>query len=59
MPSRNLAVRDHLKQSLSAEQFSLFDAIYAAINEPDGLARLSALPAWQAIQPRPLDEPWP
>ena len=59
MPSRNIAVRDHLQQNLSTEQFILFDAIYVAINEPDGLTRLAALPAWRAIQPRPLEEPWP
>ena len=58
MPSRNTTVREHLQQSLAAEQFALFDAIYAAINEPDGLVSLHTLPAWQAIQPRPLDEPW-
>ena len=58
-PSRNLAVRDHLQQNLSAEHFTWFDALYAAINEPDGIARLSTLPAWQAIPPRPLEEAWP
>jgi tetratricopeptide (TPR) repeat protein len=59
MPSRNISVRQFLQRNLAAEEFALFDAIYTAINEPDGLNKLRALAAWQAIQPRPLDEPWP
>jgi len=57
--STNITVREHLQRTLPAEQFALLAAVYAAVYEPDGLARLSALPAWQAIQSRPLDEPWP
>ncbi len=56
-PSRNVTVRDHLRQHLPADTSALFEAVYAAINEPDGLAKLSALPDWQAIAPVPLDAP--
>jgi Tfp pilus assembly protein PilF len=58
-PSRNISVREHLQQNLPAEHFALFDAVYAAINEPVGLAQLRASPAWDAIGLRPLEEPWP
>jgi WD40 repeat protein/tetratricopeptide (TPR) repeat protein len=59
IPAHNTSVHEHLQRTLPSDQSALFDALYAAINEPDGVTRLSALPAWQAIPPRPLDEPWP
>ncbi|HNX33262.1 MAG TPA: tetratricopeptide repeat protein [Kiritimatiellia bacterium] len=59
MPFRNVSVRDYLQQSLPPDAFSLLDALYAAINEPDGLAKLTALPDWQAITTVPLETPWP
>lgn len=58
MPSRNTTVRDYLQQQLAAGAFALFDAIYAAINEPDGLAKLKAMPAWQQVKAVALDVAW-
>jgi Tfp pilus assembly protein PilF len=58
-PTRNTSVLEHLQQNLSANQVVLFAAIYDAIDTPGGLLRLSVLPTWQALQPRPIDEPWP
>jgi tetratricopeptide (TPR) repeat protein len=58
-PSENVAVMNHLRTAIPAAGFVLLDAVYAAINEPDGVARLNALPAWQAIRAVPLDTPWP
>jgi hypothetical protein len=58
-PSHNTSVREHLQRTLPSDRSALFDAIYVVINEPDGVTRLSALPAWQSIPPRPLDESWP
>jgi hypothetical protein len=45
---RNISVREHLRQHLPECDFLLLDAICAAINAPEGLIRLNALPAWQA-----------
>ena len=58
-PTRNVSVRENLQQRLSPIAFALFDALYAAINEPDGLSKLNARPDWQAITTVPLDTPWP
>lgn len=53
------SVRDYLREHLPPADFTLVEALFAAIYELEGMTKLSALPAWQAIQPRPLDEPWP
>lgn len=58
MPSRNTSVREYLQNNLSADLFALFDAIYTAINEPTGIAKLGALPAWQEVPAIPLETPW-
>ncbi len=57
--SRNTSIREYLRRKVHAEQAALMGVVYAAVYEPDGLARLSAMPTWQAIQSRPLGEPWP
>ncbi len=58
-PSENALVMEHLQQHLPAAIFSLLDALYAAINEPDGVRKLAARPDWQVIAPIPLERPWP
>lgn len=58
-PSENVSVMSHLHDRLSASQYALLAAIYAAFNEADGLACLNALPVWQAIHPVPLVTSWP
>lgn len=58
-PSENASVLAHLQAHLPADQFGFLSAIYDAINEPDGQAKLNARPDWQAIAPISLDTPWP
>jgi len=58
MPSRNTAVRDYLQKFLSADRYALFAAIYAAINEPEGLAMLNASTAWQKVPVAALETSW-
>jgi tetratricopeptide (TPR) repeat protein len=57
--SRNTTVRDYLLLHLPPAESALFDSIYNAINQPDGIAALAVLPTWQSIQPQSLDTPWP
>ncbi len=57
--SRNTSVKEYLQKHLSSEVFSFLDLIYAAINESDGLIKLTSHPDWQAIKPVSLATPWP
>ena len=59
VPSRNLAVRERLRQGLSGAVAVLLDAVYQAITESRGVAGLAERSDWQAIRPVPLDSPWP
>jgi len=59
VPTRNTSVREYLQSKLAPDSFALFGAVFAAVNEPDGLAKLNSRPDWQAIGPVPFDTPWP
>jgi tetratricopeptide (TPR) repeat protein len=48
-----------LRDKLAEEQYQLYHAIKEAINDESHLAALEQIPAWQAIEPISLDEPWP
>jgi len=58
-PWRNASARECLQQHLRLEQVALFESIYVAINESDGIVRLNSLPEWQVVEPVPVDAPWP
>ena len=57
--SRNSSLLRHMQKSVSIEQYALFDAIYTAMNEPDGLERLNETAIWQELPTKSLEERWP
>lgn len=58
MPWRNTSLRELIKGSLPAGKSAILDALYVAMNEPDGLQRLNGLPEWQDLQAVPLNLSW-
>ena len=60
VPSRNISVRECLRQRLPPDRIALFDALYKVLNlDPDGIAMLNACPEWQKTMPILLAASWP